>query len=138
MCGKKVLRIDDHHVIPWHFSHDDSDSNIMRLCASCHKKADSNFVSLIMYGKMSGDAETRKRAITRYARTYSRAKLLFYLKLLKYTHYADMLMYNTKTENICIWQYWRYVPYKHRGRRIKSRSCLNRLPLAKGQATLSI
>jgi len=48
MCGKKVLRIIDHHVIPYEFSHDDYEDNIMRLCSSCCRKADANFDSIII------------------------------------------------------------------------------------------
>jgi len=32
-----------HHIIPWEVSHDDSPSNLIALCPSCHKKADHEY-----------------------------------------------------------------------------------------------
>jgi hypothetical protein len=46
ICGKKgttdvpldALSLQSHHIIPWHISHDDSLSNLITCCLSCHRK----------------------------------------------------------------------------------------------------
>jgi len=137
MCGRKVKQVADHHIIPWNLSHDDSDSNIMRLCPSCHRKADANFISLIMYGKMDVTYDTHKRATARYTKKYRRNKMLYRLRLLKDTFYRDMAQYNVKTGNVCIFQQWQYRPYKYIDSRVKSYACLSKAASAKGQTTLA-
>jgi len=140
MCDKKVLQIQEHHVIPWYLSHDDSDSNIMRLCRSCHKKADARFNNLILYGKMNVTDETHKRIRIRYSKKYRKSKQLYVVTLSKYIHYRDMLWYNTKTGVICINQQWYYAPNSRISRHITNHisSCRKRAKVAavKGQTTL--
>lgn len=136
MCGKRHMHLQEHHIIPWHFSHDDSESNITRVCPSCHKKADNNFVSLVMYGRMNIYNETKKRANSRYSKKHMRTKQLFRFKLLKNTYYQDIIHHNTRTGNISIIQYWQYMPYNYTGRSVKSRSQLNKAASAKSQVTL--
>lgn len=41
-CGSRH-RVSAHHVIPWRVSHDDSLSNLVTLCGSCHAKADAEY-----------------------------------------------------------------------------------------------
>jgi len=36
-CGKTETKLDAHHIIPWRISYDDSISNLISLCPSCHK-----------------------------------------------------------------------------------------------------
>jgi len=138
MCGKKVKVVHEHHMIPWYLSHDDSDSNIMRLCPKCHKRADVSFDNLILRGKMDVASDTTKRTTARYTKKYRRGKALYHLRLLKNTFYQDIVHYNTKTGTVCIYQRWYYKPYKYRDIRVKSRSQLNNAALAKGQVVLSI
>ena len=138
MCGKKVRQVHDHHIIPWRFSHDDSESNIMRLCPFCHVKADANFISLIMYGEMADASDTEKRISARYAKKYSSGKTLYHFRLLKNTYYRDMVRYNTKTGNVSIIQRWGYNRHKYRDSGVKSRSQLSKAASAKGQVVLSI
>lgn len=141
MCGKKVLQVQDHHVIPWYLSHDDSDSNIMRLCRSCHRKADASFNNLILYGKMTVGADTIKRTGDRYVKKYRREKQLYCVTLSKYTRYYDILHYNTKTGVVRIIQRWCYIPNKHISRsiinHISSRRKMTKAAAVKGQTTLS-
>jgi len=136
MCGKKVLQVHDHHVIPWWFSQDDSESNIMRLCPSCHKKADSSFDNLILRGKMNVVHDTHKRATARYNKKYMTHKMLFHMILLKRTYYYDMLFYNIKTGNIRVMQWWQYVPNMHICSNVNSRKRLVKAAVLKGQTTL--
>ena len=35
-CGKTETKLDAHHIIPWRISFDDSVSNLISLCPSCH------------------------------------------------------------------------------------------------------
>jgi len=137
MCGKTVSRISEHHIIPWRFSHDDSDSNILRVCSTCHAKADTSFISLILYGEISITNETSKRSHARYSKKYVRKKALHCIKLLKHTFYEDILRYNTKTGTIHISHSWWYVPYKYIDRRVKSRSQLSKAASTKGQTMLA-
>lgn len=106
MCSKKVLMVHDHHIIPYWFSHDDSESNIMRLCPTCHSRADTNFNSLILRGKIDVSDATDKRAATRYIKKYRRAKMLYHIKLLNCIYYYDLLYYNIKTGSIIITHSW--------------------------------
>ena len=138
MCGRKVKMVHDHHIIPWNLSHDDSESNVIRLCPVCHVKADANFISLIMYGKIDVASDTHRRVTARYTKKYQRCKVLYRLHLLKYTFYEDRIRYNTKTGDVCITQHWRCTPYKYIDNSVKSRSQLNKAASAKGQVALSI
>ncbi|UYN89886.1 MAG: HNH endonuclease [Anaerolineales bacterium] len=45
VCGS-TKRLAVHHVIPWRISHDDSPSNLVTLCNSCHPRVESGLVSL--------------------------------------------------------------------------------------------
>ena len=136
MCGKQVRQVHDHHVIPYRFSQDDSDDNIMRVCPSCHNKADANFVSLIMYREMAVSSKTIKRVQARYTKKYRRNKVLFHLKLQKYTFYRDLLRYNMKTGEVSIHTYWYHQPYKYQDNSIKSHACLSKAASVKGQTRL--
>lgn len=138
MCGKEVQQIHDHHIIPWRVSHDDSDSNIMRLCRSCHGKADANYDSLVARGEMYGSRDTKKRVSARYNKKYIATKTLFYLGILKRTYYQDVVRYNTKTGEVSIYLCWGYQPYKYRDNSIKSRAQLDKAASAKGQVTLGV
>jgi len=138
MCGKKVSMVHDHHILPWRFSHDDSESNIMRLCPSCHKKADTNFVNLVMYGEMNVGKSSSKRAKSRYAKKYRPCKILYTNKILKYTWYQDRIYYNIRTGCISIVHRWHYA--KSNGNvslNVKNRKRLMRAASAKGQTMLS-
>ena len=137
MCSKTVLRIEEHHIIPWYLSQDDSESNIMKVCRSCHSKADASFDNLILRGKMNVSYDTNKRATARYSKKYRRGKALYSLRLLKNAFYQDVLHYNVKTGNIHIVQQWWYRPYNYIDRRIKSHACLSKAASAKGQTTLT-
>ena len=142
MCGKKFSKIDDHHVIPYWFLQDDSESNIMRVCSFCHRKADSSFNNLILRGRIAGvHAEVNKRVTARYEKKYQRAKQLFRLKLLKRTFYRDLMQYNIKTGEISVYSSWRYRSYKYIDRRngvtAKARIRLNKAASNKGQVTLA-
>ena len=140
MCGKKVLQVQDHHIIPWYLSHDDSDSNIMSLCPKCHKKADHSFDNLILRGKINVVDETRKRARIRYNKKYTKGKQLYSAILSKYAYYYDMLIYNTKTGVTRITHQWRYSPNNHISRRITNTVINHRkrakAAAVKGQTTL--
>lgn len=37
-------KLDVHHKIPWHVSHDNSLENLVTLCSPCHKKADLKYI----------------------------------------------------------------------------------------------
>lgn len=139
MCGKLVVQVSDHHVIPWWLSHDDSESNIMRLCSRCHGKADGNFISLILYGKMGISKSTRVRAARRYSERYIKRKQLYSFRLLKHTQYCDRVSYNIKTGVITIKQGWQYFPKKpgHAGSSIGARRRCRKAATAKCQTTLS-
>ena len=138
MHGGMVPQVQDHHVIPYRFSQDDSESNMMRVCPKCHKKADTNFVNLIMYQEMNVSKETTKRTSIRYYKKYQRSKTLFYLKLQKRTYYKDMLRYNIKTGEVNISPNWVYRPYNYRNDSIKSHACLSKAASAKGQTRLGV
>jgi len=139
MCGKKVSLVHDHHVIPWWFLQDDSDSNIMRVCPTCHGKADAGFINFIVRGTVtSARTEMHKRTAARYTKNYRRTKVLFYIKLLKRTFYQDMVRYNVKTGNVFIFTRWSYQPYKYQDTTIKSRAQLDKAALSKGQVTLGV
>jgi len=141
MCGKEVSQVHDHHIIPWWFSHDDSESNIMRLCASCHRKADSSFDNLILRGKMNVSDDTHKRTGIRYTKKYVKFKQLYYITLCKYTRYHDMLWYNTKTGVVRITQQWYYnKPRSNRyvGSTINIHRRAKKAASSKGQTTLNL
>lgn len=137
MCGKTVIMIQEHHIVPWWFSHDDSESNIMRLCVSCHRKADASFNNLILYGKMHVGKDYRKRINYRYNKKYTKRKTLYYAVLLKYTYYYDILKYNAKTEHISIIQRWQHTSNRYISTNINSRKRLVKAALSKGQTVLS-
>jgi len=139
MCGKKVLQIQEHHVIPWYLSHDDSDSNIMMLCRSCHRKADNSFDNLILRGKINVIDETRKRICSRYSKKYMKSKQLYGVTLSKYAYYSDMLRYNAKTDVICIVQEWCYNKRRRNkciGSIINIHRIAKKAASTKGQTTL--
>ena len=133
-----VPHVADHHIIPYRFSQDDSESNMMRVCPRCHKKADANFVNLIMYQEMNASSKTKKRTAIRYNKKYRRHKTLFYLKLQKYTYYDDTLQYNMKTGEVNIVTHWRYKPYKYHSLGVKSHACLSKAASEKGQTRLGV
>lgn len=137
MCGKAGITLVDHHIIPWWLSHDDSESNVMKLCSKCHGKADGNFISLILYGKTSISKTTRGRVVRRYCKKYIKKKQLYSLRLLKRTRYYDRLAYNTKIDSITITQGWQYFPNKHYTYASKtSRRNLTKAARSTGQVTL--
>lgn len=142
MCGKGTIRIHEHHIIPWRFSHDDSESNIMKLCFSCHSKADASFTNLILYGEMNVSKDTTKRVKRRYTKKYIAYKSLHTLRLLKNTFYYDMLYYNIKTGHINILHSWGYDkrrrrPERHIASGINIRKKLKKVASLKGQTSLS-
>lgn len=42
-CQTTVLRIEVHHVVPWHYSHSHRLENLLSLCFKCHRKADAAY-----------------------------------------------------------------------------------------------
>jgi len=109
----------------------------MRVCPTCHKKADSNFVSLVMYGKMNVGKSSNKRARDRYCKKYRSCKVLYSIKLLKCTWYYDRICYNIKTGYISIVPMWQYA--KSNGNvslNVKNRKSLMRAASVKGQTML--
>lgn len=43
-CGIPKRKLDVHHKIPWHVTHDNSLDNLISLCSSCHKLADLEYI----------------------------------------------------------------------------------------------
>ena len=41
VCGVFPKRIEVHHIVPWRLSHDDSEENLITLCAPCHRRLDN-------------------------------------------------------------------------------------------------
>jgi len=138
MCGKKVLMVQDHHIIPWWCSHDDSEDNIMRVCRSCHSKADVNFNNLILRSNMNVGKDTKKRISKRYTRKYVSYKSLYFICLLKNTYYYERLQYNIKTDYITIKCWWRYdKPRRGMCSGINIQMRAKKAALVKGQTTLN-
>lgn len=137
MCGKRHMHVQDHHIIPWRFSYDDSESNVIRVCPSCHHKADTNFTNLIMYGEMNISKRTHSRTSRRYIKKYIKYKTLCTIGLSKYTYYQDMMYYNIKTGHINITHSWRYnKSNKHISSNVNSRKRLIKAASVKSQTTL--
>ena len=44
VCGKKIKNPHAHHIIPRFISRDDDISNLMCVCAKCHKKLDNQWL----------------------------------------------------------------------------------------------
>jgi hypothetical protein len=43
---RKTHRVELHHVVPYRFSADNNDDNLLLLCPSCHGKADKLFLTM--------------------------------------------------------------------------------------------
>jgi 5-methylcytosine-specific restriction endonuclease McrA len=53
-CGIKGIRLHVHHKIPFLVSFDNSLSNLVTLCPSCHRKVDAQIIKQIKEEKMIG------------------------------------------------------------------------------------
>ena len=57
LCGKKT-KLSCHHIVPVRISHDNSMSNLVSVCESCHKKLES--IGFTILEKGGGTADIRK------------------------------------------------------------------------------
>ena len=76
LCGKKG-KLHCHHIVPIKISHDNSMSNLVSVCESCHKKLETIGFTILEHGGSTADV---RRAELKIINEAQQKRLLKYLE----------------------------------------------------------
>jgi len=104
LCNRPTERLQRNHLLPYEFTQDDSDDNIMFVCASCHGKIDQQIRNFLLFGKLKTD--WLHRTMRQYRAKNIRRKYLYLSTPFLYTQIRTTLDYNSRTDCISILTTW--------------------------------